>query len=339
MRKKLLLFILPLFLMTGCSNFTTVSGDTDLNPKKLHINFNAFAKTNLDEINTLSIDNIDLTGFKNEDITNLKQMISNIYDTLGDYNYLLNEIGDTKDYYAPVKDYFTDNFYQTLINSDNAYIQKSITSIYQFENCDYYKTNVIEIKKNKDKNFQVRIQILAIQNTDTLYGQFQTLTFTSDYKISNIKIENEFERIENSTTPINETNITDTNKMFKNRLSTFLTSISNKYIYENYHSLENGTIEYKNKEEKEEKEKEINLQIKTFLTKEGLDTEVLKKLFLIGEGTFEDYGIVSYSLKNEGNTEESVYKVGFIHDKTIEYFTFTYSRLLDQITKVEVIEN
>ena len=49
-------------LLVGCSNnFLISTGSTDLDPKKIHINFNAFSKTDTKEINTVSIDEIDLS--------------------------------------------------------------------------------------------------------------------------------------------------------------------------------------------------------------------------------------------------------------------------------------
>lgn len=338
MKRKLLLLCIPLLFLTGCSNLTQSSGTTDLNPKKIHINFQAFAKTDTDEVNTTSVPTINMDSFTTDELVKLKQIVSTIYDTLGNYQYVLDNVGNTRHYYEKTKDYYTDDFYQLLINGNNNYILNTITNIYQLENCGYYKTNIIEIKKEKNNEFKVFIQVLAIQNNETLYGETDILTFTNDYKISNIEQNTTLQVIQKSTTPLTEDNINETNKNFEKKLGVLLSSISNKYIYKNYYSLEHNTIEYKSKAEKIEKEKEINLQIKTLLEKDNLDINTLKELFLIGEGTFENYGIVNYSLKNEENTEESIYKVGFVHNKKIYYFNFTYSRLLDEITNIEKCE-
>lgn len=336
MKKKIMILLLcSSCFLTGCSNIYTVSGDTDLNPKKIHINFQSFTKTNTNKINTTYINEIDMTEFTNEEIIQLKQIISTIYDNLGNYDYVMSMIGNSESYYEKVKDYFSADFYNIVKNGNNNYIQDTMTNIYKINNCGYYKTNIIEIKKENNNEFKVIVQVLAIQNNEKLYAETEEITFTNDLKIINIKKINDLTEIEKSTTPINENNITDSNKKFKVKLNALLVSISNKYIYENYDSLQSNSIEYKNEEEKKEKEKEINLQIKTFLEKDNFDIEVLKNLFLIGEGKFEDYGIISYKIQNTDNTEESIYKVGFVHDKKIFYFNFTYSRLLDQIINIE----
>lgn len=325
-------------LLVGCSNnFLISTGSTDLDPKKIHINFNAFSKTDTKEINTVSIDEIDLSELTNEEIINIKQIISTAYDTLGKYEYLIKNLGSIDSYYKDVAVYFDTDFYNLLLTGDNAYIYKTMIDLYKIPDTNYYKTNVIAIRKSSNANLEVDIQILAIKDNKQLYGKLETIIMKSDYKIKNIKSNSDFVEIKNSTTPLNETNFSDTNKRFQEKLKSLLSSISNKYLYENYHALETGTIEYKTKEEKLEKEKEINLQIDTLLEKDNLNTDVLRSLFLTGEGTFEKYGIVSYYLKNNENTEESIYKVGFIHNKEIKYFNFTYSRLLDAITNVEEI--
>lgn len=336
MKKQLLIILFCIsLLLTGCSSLTISSGDTDLNPKKIHINFQAFAKTNTNEINTTIINPIDLNNFTNEELVNLKQIISTIYDSLGNYDYVMKMIDNPSGYYENLSEYFDSKFYDKLKSRNNDYIQETMTNIYKQSNCGYFKTNLIEINKEKNQEFKAVIQVLAIKDNQTLYGETNVLTFTNDYKITNIEKKSDLVQLEKSASPLTENNITDANTKFQEKLKNLLTSISNKYIYENYHALEKNTIEYKTKEEKEEKTKEINLQIETLLSKDNLDLETLKKLFLIGKGEFDNYEIVSYRIKNENNNEESIYKVGFVHDKDITYFDFTYNRALNEIIKIE----
>lgn len=335
MKKNLLLLLFIPMLLTGCTNYTTSSGTTDLNPKKVHINFNAFSKSNTNDVNTASISKIDLTEVTNEEIIKIKQIVSAIYDTLGQYDYFMTDIDNNTAYYNSVKQYFTDDFYTTLVNHKNDYIYKTITDLYKIDNCGYYKTNVIELKKDSNSELKIKVEILGIQNQEKIYGKTDEITLNNDYKISNITSSSNFTELEKSTTPLNENIIENPNEKFENQLKILLSSISNKYLYENYHSLETNTMEYKTKEEKEEKMKEIELQIKTLIEKDELDIETMKELFLIGEGTFKDYGITSYSVRNTDNLEDSIYKVGFIHNKKIYYFDFTYNRILDKITNVE----
>lgn len=290
---------------------TTSSGDTDLNPKKIHINFKSFAKTDTNEINTKSISEINMDGFTTEEIVNIKQIVSSVYDTLGDYTYFMSKVGKNEEYYNKVSKYFDFNFLEKMKSRNNDYIERSMNTIYKKDKCEYFKTNVIEIEREKNKEFNVVVQLLAVQNNNILYGKNERIIFTNDYIIKNIEDITDWREIGNSTTPITENNYGKINEKFKTELSSLLSSISNKYIYEQYYALKNNTISYKTKEEREEKEKEINLQIKTLLEKDNYDIEILKKLFLSGEGTFEDYGITSYVMRNTKNIET----IGARHNK------------------------
>ena len=336
-KKLLLLFCISVLFLTGCSSLTISSGDTDLNPKKIHINFKAFATTNTNEVNTLSINEINMDGFTSEEIVKIKQNVSTVYDTLGDYTYFMSMIGKNEEYYNKVSKYFDYNFLEILKNRSNDYIEKSMNTIYKKEKCKYFKTNIIEIKRENNKEFKVIIQLLAVQNNNVLYGKKDTLTFTNNYLIKNIENTSDWEKINNSTTPISENDYGKVNEKFYSEFTSLLSSISNKYIYEQYHSLKNNTITYKTKEEKLEKEKEITLQIETLLEKDNYDIEILKKLFLSGEGTFENYGITSYVMKNTKNISKNIYKVGFVSNNKVSYFNFTYNIPLNKITKIEEV--
>ena len=181
------------------------------------------------------------------------------------------------------------------------------------------------------------IEILAIQNNDKLLCEKEKLTISNELKIKNIEIVEELKEIENSTTPIINVHISDSNKKFQESLDSLLKSISNKYLYENYIGIQNGTTMYSDNENKEEKEKEINLQLNTLLSKLDLNKEILRKLFLTGKGTFEDYGVIKYNITNVNNHEESIYTVDFVNNNKLVSFKFTYNRLLNKITNIEEV--
>lgn len=324
--------LVTMLCLTGCR------GDVDLNPDKIHVDFKTFGVTDTSHVNTVSVKEIDLKDDRitDENIETIMNNVKTVYDTLGNYEYNLGKIGENKTYYTPVEEYFTPTFYDTLCKSNYHYIYETMMDIYKNTNHGYYGCNVTEIDVMDTQHLEVNVEILSIQD-GTLFSQTEKLTLTNEGKIDNIeKLEN-IHTVENSSSPIYSTNFSNMNDKFQNTLSNFLSSISNKYLYEKYETMKNGTMEVK-EEEKEEKTREIQLQVETLLQKDGMDVETLEKVFESGKGTFEDYGIVNYRIINEENREETIYTVGFVYNKEIRYFHFTYSRLLDQITNVEEME-
>ena len=332
-RKKLLLPICMIsLLLTGCR------GDVDLNPDKIHVDFKTFAITDTSNVNTVSVKEINLDDERitDENIENIINNIKYVYDTLGDYEYNLDKIGEIKLYYTPIESYCTPTFYETLCKS-NHYIYETMMDIYKEENHGYYGTNITEIDVLDTKHLEVMVEVLSIKD-GTLYSQTKKLTLTNEGKIDNIEKLESLHSVENSLSPLYSTNFSNMNDKFKETLSKFLSSISNGYLYEKYAAMKNGSMTYKDEEEKTEKEKEIQLQVETLLQKDGMNVETLEKVFESGKGKYEDYGIVSYVIKNTDNREDTIYKVGFVYNQEIRYFNITYSRLLDQIINVEEME-
>lgn len=334
MRKKSVLSILLLssLLFTGCS------GDIDLNPKKIHVDFKTFATTDTSKVNTVSVKAINLKDdrISDDNVKTISDNIAYVYDTLGEQNYVRTNIGNMNNYYSAVQGYFSDNFYNTMVNSNYGYLYKTMMNIYEKDNSGYYKTNLIELSVNENETLEATVDVMSIQDK-TIYSETQKLSLTDDFKIKGIKVIQNIHNVESSQTPLYATNISDSNDKFTHTLSNFLSSISNPYLYEKYAAMKNGTMTYENDEDKNEKNNEINLQVETLLTKDGMNTEVLKTLFDTSKGKFEDYGVVSYVIRNNENKEESIYEVGFVCNKEINYYNFTYSRLLDKITNVQEV--
>lgn len=332
MRKKSVLSILLLssLLFTGCS------GDIDLNPQKVHVDFKTFATTDTSKVNTVSVKAVNLKDnrISDDNVANIAENIKNIYDTLGNRDYIMSNIGNVNNYYSPLQEYFTTKFYQTLINQEYGYLYQTMMDIYARDNSGYYKTNLTGISVGEDQALTAIVDVVSIQDK-TIYVETQKLTLTDDLRIRNIEVLQNIHSVENTQTALVSENISNTNDKFSEALSNFLASISNEYLYEKYAAMKSGTMTYENDEDKNEKNNEINLQVETLLNKEGIDKEVLKTLFETGKGKFEDYGVVSYTISNEGNKEESIYEVGFVCNKEINYFNFTYSRLLNKIMNVQ----
>lgn len=328
MYKKLFFSVIlsSMIFLTGCR------GDVDLNPDQIHVDFKTLEVVNTADINTISIDSLELNDERitDENVEQIRNNVKFVYNALGNYEYFMKNIGNINDYYNIVKDFFSEEFYDKIITSNCDYIYETMMNIYKKENAGYYETNLIEIIVTNEKMIEIKVEVLSIQN-NSLFSEINKITLTNDFKISDIKILESIHSVESSVSPVYNKNISNANNNFSEALSLFLSSITNKQLYDKYESMLNGTFVYEKDENKEEKNAEINLQIETLLTKDNFNIETLKKLFEIGKGIYEDYGVVSYRIMNEENKEETIYTVGFVCNKEITYFDFTYSRLLNEI--------
>ena len=85
--------------------------------------------------------------------------------------------------------------------------------------------------------------------------------------------------------------------------------------------------------EDEESKLELSSLIEN-LNLENKDDEVLKKLFLMGRGTFNNYYITKVYLEDKDALAKSLFTVSFVNGRNVTEFKVYFSRINQSITSI-----
>lgn len=311
-----------------CISICILSISSVLTGCDIEIPFKTFIINNNDKaiIEDVKIDGIDLS----KNITNQANMerfqavADTIFKQLGDKNFYADNYDSPSRYNYVLQNYLSTSFYKSIISGsiDNDF-KKVIDNIYFKENTLFKNANIIETGQDIN-GYYYDIEIVSVDDEITFNTETIRFIVDKNFKITSTKIIKQIAKIQNTTTPLTvDSLLPDTHEEFLDKFETFLDQINNKKIFE---SISKGY-----------KVGDADVQLEALISNITLpnkDTESLKRLFLMGKGTFTNRVLVSYKMDDIDKMATSVYTIAFSKEDTIEKFDIYYSRITKEITNI-----
>lgn len=258
-----------------------------------------------------------------EDLDKLTENTTNLFNLIYGKDYYYENYYDLEKYFENTKDFFTNDYYESLIKNKNNNLKKIADNIYSKENQFFKQEEIIEFEEDTDKRYIV-VEIVYINDSKSFITDKIKLTIDNECKISDSEIISQGEVVDNTTKALtSEGSIISDNEInnFKRVFSNFLGEMYNEELYKNI--------------EDEESKLELTSLIEN-LTLENKDEEVLKKLFLAGRGTFNNYYITKVYLEDKDALAKSIFTVSFVKGNDITEFKVNFSRINQSITSISM---
>ena len=258
-----------------------------------------------------------------EDLDKLTENTTNLFNLIYGKDYYYENYYDLEKYFENTKDFFTNDYYESLIKNKNNNLKKIADNIYSKENQFFKQEEIIEFEEDTDKRYIV-VEIVYINDSKSFTTDKIKLTIDNECKISDSEIISQGEVADNTTKALtSEGSIISDNEInnFKRIFSNFLGEMYNEELYKNI--------------EDEESKLELTSLIEN-LTLENKDEEVLKKLFLAGRGTFNNYYITKVYLEDKDALAKSVFTVSFVKGNDVTEFKVNFSRINQSITSISM---
>lgn len=242
----------------------------------------------------------------------------------GDKKHYYETFSNVKEYHKPLKDQLSTNYYSDIINDKKQPIFIDLfNNVYKNEYVFYHKVSLVGFGKTT-KNTYLDAEIVAVGDTEHFFTQTVRLILDEYNRINDVQLIKSYEEVENTTAPITKESILyDSHKDFLKLWNNIVSTLTNKDVYEEYKKGETSEVTYK-----------INTMIEN-VKLENKDVEVLKKLFLAGKGTFENYGFTEYYVEDKEMNALTTYTVKFSENT----FQLIYNRLTNQIDKITIKES
>lgn len=258
-----------------------------------------------------------------EDLDKLTENTTNLFNLIYGKDYYYENYYDLEKYFENTKDFFTNDYYESLIKNNNNNLKKIADNIYSKENQFFKQEEIIEFEEDTDKRYIV-VEVVYINDSKSFITDKIKLTIDNECKISDSEIISQGEVADNTTKALtSEGSIISDNEInnFKKIFSNFLGEMYNEELYKNI--------------EDEESKLELTSLIEN-LTLENKDEEVLKKLFLAGRGTFNNYYITKVYLEDKDALAKSVFTVSFVKGNDVTEFKVNFSRINQSITSISM---
>lgn len=258
-----------------------------------------------------------------EDLDKLTENTTNLFNLIYGKDYYYENYYDLEKYFENTKDFFTNDYYESLIKNKNNNLKKIADNIYSKENQFFKQEEIIEFEEDTDKRYIV-VEIVYINDSKSFITDKIKLTIDNECKISDSEIISQGEVVDNTTKALtSEGSIISDNEInnFKRVFSNFLGEMYNEELYKNI--------------EDEESKLELTSLIEN-LTLENKDEEVLKKLFLAGRGTFNNYYITKVYLEDKDALAKSIFTVSFVKGNDVTEFKVNFSRINQSITSISM---
>lgn len=258
-----------------------------------------------------------------EELDKLTENTKNLFNLIYGKEYYYENYYDLEKYFENTKDFFTNDYYESLIKNKNNNLKKIADNIYSKENQFFKQEEIIEFEEDTDKRYIV-VEIVYINDSKSFITDKIKLTIDNECKISDSEIISQGEVVDNTTKSLtSEGSIISDNEInnFKRVFSNFLGEMYNEELYKNI--------------EEEESKLELTSLIEN-LTLENKDEEVLKKLFLAGRGTFNNYYITKVYLEDKDALAKSLFTVSFVKGNEVTEFKVNFSRINQSITSISM---
>jgi len=254
-----------------------------------------------------------------KDAMSYQKGLETFFTKAGEKNHYYDSFSDVKKYHQPLKDQLSGTYYSDIINDKKEPVLINVfNNIYKNEYVFYHKVSLVGFGKTT-KNTYLDAEIVAVGDTEHFFTQTVRLILDKYHRINDIQLIKPYEEVENTTAPITKESILyDSHKDFLNLWDNIVSNLTNKEVYEEYKKGETSEVTYK-----------INTMIEN-VKLENKDVEVLKKLFLAGKGTFENYGFTEYYVEDKEMNALTTYTIKFSENT----FQIIYNRLTNQILNI-----
>ena len=258
-----------------------------------------------------------------EELDKLTENTTNLFNLIYSKDYYYENYYDLEKYFENTKDFFTNDYYESIVENKNNNLKKIADNIYSKENQFFKPGKIIEFEEDINKRYIV-VEIVYLNDSKSFITDKIKLTIDDECKISDSEIISQGEVVDNTTKALtSEGSIISDNEInnFKRVFSNFLGEMYNEELYENI--------------EDEESKLELSSLIEN-LNLENKDDEVLKKLFLMGRGTFNNYYITKVYLEDKDSLAKSLFTVSFVNGRNVTEFKVYFSRINQSITSISM---
>ncbi len=258
-----------------------------------------------------------------EELDKLTENTTNLFNLIYSKDYYYENYYDLEKYFENTKDFFTNDYYESIVENKNNNLKKIADNIYSKENQFFKQGKIIEFEEDINKRYIV-VEIVYLNDSKSFITDKIKLTIDDECKISDSEIISQGEVVDNTTKALtSEGSIISDNEInnFKRVFSNFLGEMYNEELYENI--------------EDEESKLELSSLIEN-LNLENKDDEVLKKLFLMGRGTFNNYYITKVYLEDKDSLAKSLFTVSFVNGRNVTEFKVYFSRINQSITSISM---
>ena len=258
-----------------------------------------------------------------EELDKLTENTTNLFNLIYSKDYYYENYYDLEKYFENTKDFFTNDYYESIVENKNNNLKKIADNIYSKENQFFKQGKIIEFEEDINKRYIV-VEIVYLNDSKSFITDKIKLTIDDECKISDSEIISQGEVVDNTTKALtSEGSIISDNEInnFKRVFSNFLGEMYNEELYENI--------------EDEESKLELSSLIEN-LNLENKDDEVLKKLFLMGRGTFNNYYITKVYLEDKDALAKSLFTVSFVNGRNVTEFKVYFSRINQSITSISM---
>ena len=258
-----------------------------------------------------------------EELDKLTENTTNLFNLIYSKDYYYENYYDLEKYFENTKDFFTNDYYESIVENKNNNLKKIADNIYSKENQFFKQGKIIEFEEDINKRYIV-VEIVYLNDSKSFITDKIKLTIDNECKISDSEIISQGEVVDNTTKALtSEGSIISDNEInnFKRVFSNFLGEMYNEELYENI--------------EDEESKLELSSLIEN-LNLENKDDEVLKKLFLMGRGTFNNYYITKVYLEDKDALAKSLFTVSFVNGRNVTEFKVYFSRINQSITSISM---
>ena len=258
-----------------------------------------------------------------EELDKLTENTTNLFNLIYSKDYYYENYYDLEKYFENTKDFFTNDYYESIVENKNNNLKKIADNIYSKENQFFKQGKIIEFEEDINKRYIV-VEIVYLNDSKSFITDKIKLTIDDECKISDSAIISQGEVVDNTTKALtSEGSILSDNEInnFKRVFSNFLGEMYNEELYINI--------------EDEESKLELSSLIEN-LNLENKDDEVLKKLFLMGRGTFNNYYITKVYLEDKDALAKSLFTVSFVNGRNVTEFKVYFSRINQSITSISM---
>lgn len=346
--KKTILLLLMIFLclsLTGCNN-----EDIKLNLQSFNLNFRYFLLPKTESVQSVKIDSIDLESdnITLKDLEVVDGMIYDIYKTCSEKNFYINNFEKNEIFYEKISKYIDDIFYDKIIEENS--FKKSLDNIFEKENVEFYDSQIISInQKNHEKYYQA--EIICINEELPFLIQYVNFYVNENNKILKIELLDELQQYDNTTKPLNKNSLLNEENIhidFMNYFIELKNRLTNGALFDKYNLVISNEIlttdndnnltqeDIDSVEYKEEMEIQLNSLINSLNLE--LDKDVLKEFFIMGEGTFVNTFVTEYQIQDYNSLALSYYTVKSVSKGHIKTFVFTFDRIENKITNIQIQE-
>lgn len=342
----LLLCLISCFYLTGCTN-----EDIKLNLDSFNLNFRYFLLPNTQSVQAIKVDSIDLSmdNVSLKDLEVVDGMIYDIYTTCSEKSFYNNNFENKEIFYEKISKYIAEDYYDKIVDVND--FKESLDNIFEDANVEFYDSQIISVnQKNKEKYYEA--EIICINNELSFLIEYVNFYVNEDNKIVNIELLDELQEYDNTTKPLNKNSLLNETNIHQDFLNSYVelkNKLTNGVLFNKYHLAISNEIlmtdeiheltqeQIDSQEYKEEMEMQVNSLINSLNSE--IDMEVLKQFFIMGEGTFTNTFVTEYQIQDYNALALSYYTIKSVSNGQVTTFLFTFDRIENKITNIEILEN